>query len=120
MSNNFHTKFSPYKNDPSKIIKTASLPDSFSLDDGRFFMGEYSMRASDMCEENQKLILERATRRYTGEFTPEWAAGRAEYECRKSYATDKEWLENSFFQVSKSGKLHQYFRTWVTILPEKT
>ena len=117
MRNNFHTKFSPYKNDSSKVIKTASVS---AMVDDVFFLGEYCMRASDMSEENQRLILERATKRYTGDFTPEWAHKIPNSEQRKSFDTDKEWLENTFFSVSKSGKLHQYFRTWATSIPENS
>jgi hypothetical protein len=78
------------------------------------------VKGSALSPENQKHVLSAYVHRYTKEHKPNWAS--KEWKDGKPYpvhhASDKEWLHNSEFAVTKKGSLsarHNYCKsnpTW--------
>lgn len=70
------------------------------------------VKGSDLDWTEQQSALRRFVHRYTGNHRPAWS--RAEWKDGKEYplqfADDADWLANTRFAVTKSGKLHRGVR----------
>jgi hypothetical protein len=72
-----------------------------------------TLKGSELPYSTQREVLRCFVHRYTAEHVPSWARG--ELKDGKPYpvqfASDKDWLENTLFQVTKAGNLsnrHSY------------
>lgn len=77
------------------------------------------IRGSDLSQKLQRECLARFIYRYTDNHTPDWARnvllnGKP---YLSQFASDSDWLENTFFWITKSGELslkHRYCESYPT------
>jgi hypothetical protein len=66
-------------------------------------------QGSELCAEDQKRVLSEYVHRFTRDHKPKWAAD--EWKDGKPYpvqfASDADWLANSWFAVRKDGRLDE-------------
>jgi hypothetical protein len=70
------------------------------------------LKGSKLPHAAQREALRRYINRYTAEHVPNWARG--EWKDGKPYpvqfASDQDWLEHTFFQVTEAGRLSKNHR----------
>lgn len=65
------------------------------------------LRGSDLSAEDQKHVLARFVHRFTREHIPTWTQRPDCAKCAVQFASDTEWLANTVFAVTKSGRVHR-------------
>ena len=70
------------------------------------------VKGSDLSQKDQTHVLNAYVHRFTKSHVPDWARkpmpnGEA---CPVQFDSDLSWLENTLFNVTKSGKLDNRFR----------
>lgn len=63
-----------------------------------------TLKGTDLSLEDQKYVLSAYVHRYTKEHVPNWVKN-SDREYKVQFRSDQEWLENTYFAVTKSGKL---------------
>jgi hypothetical protein len=58
-------------------------------------------RGSELSPDVQKECLAQYVHRYTGQHKPQWAGEQ----YKRQFKDDAEWLDNTFFHVTKAGRL---------------
>lgn len=62
---------------------------------------ENMIEGSMLSADDQKYVLSAYIHRYTKEHKPQWAT----YSTPVQFESNQEWLENTYFKVTKDGKL---------------
>lgn len=62
---------------------------------------------SELTAEDQKACLAKFVHRFTREHVPQWAKSPRPdgTPYKPHFASDRDWLENTYFRVTKSGRL---------------
>lgn len=63
------------------------------------------IKGTELSIQDQKRVLANYAHRFTKEHVPAWAV--TEPRNKVQFASDRDWLENTFFKVNKNGKLNE-------------
>jgi hypothetical protein len=66
------------------------------------------IKGSELSESDKRIVLAAYVHRFTGDHRPRWAL--RSNEKRVHFADDQDWLNNTLFAVTKSGKLDRRIR----------
>jgi hypothetical protein len=73
----------------------------------QFYSAKYFRKGSELSPTDKAYVLRAYVHRYTGSHTPTWARGTMQngQPYPLQFANDADWLANTLFAVTKSGKL---------------
>lgn len=75
------------------------------------FNFDRAKKGSELCAQDQEDARRAFVHRYTAEHTPEWAKnapkGKGEAQYSVQFKSDRDWLENTLFEVNRDGRLRR-------------